>query len=433
MLNIYKILFVGVLTVLYIGSTGILWAKPVLRGGLDTTFYGASAENPGFTKSNFNGIFHQNAHAKIYDPEKNKGSFNVNTRISYQTYSFEGMDPLDVQLFYGYFEYQFTDNFGMRIGRLIDFQNLGLTYFDGASFEFKIPKANLDFHIYGGYILNDDYILKEAEISSLSSLDYRNMVLPQREGDYIEGVDVSYKLPKVAILNLEWQARQNNAAMAEHYLSADLETVTYLKILKTYAYGVFDLIDLMPAQTLEGFQISVTESLHLFLEHEYFRPVFLQDSYWSMFPPLANNEVRAKLLYLLSKYFSVEAGYGGIFYAPEKSEIGHSVFLSLIHNRLAGFKVRLDTEYITGPLDNRFRNMLLLTKDLKFLFLILGGGLEYYNVDEYHTGYKTAYFLSGGGEIRFSKKFDTTLLVEYYSNPRYVYNVKGLIKGRYRF
>jgi len=403
------------------------------RGSLDTTFYAATIEEPSFTGSHFNGILLQSFAGALSGEQKGSPGLYVNTRLSYQSAPFPGVDPLAANLFYGYGEYSFSPMLTARLGRVMLFQTMGVTGFDGGSLSFSFFDSFLEFQIYGGLIVNDEYVIDEESYFQLSSQDYRMIVQGERLGDHVEGGELFWKIKKAGVMQFEWQAGHNATELVEHTLTFGFNSDKLFSFLEFNGFGVFNLLEKDARESYEGLRFYISKKINLQVEHRFFRPVFLPGSYWTIFTPVPGNDLRGRAQFILSRYLIIDGGYGFVAYDKKEEPLTHIVFLSIVHKYLFTLEVRFDTEFIDAPDDKRFRALLIGTKKWRYIDLTAGAGVERFRAVQYGEGLHNGYFATFGFQSPLGRRFKVSAMGEYYSNPMYQYNIKGLFKGSYRF
>ena len=291
------------------------WGEPKIEGTLETAGYVYSPRPYDFAGS-------ASTQYRIYENVSFDAAFNeswgfhFNSRFGYQSQKREAPDNWLLNFYYGYVEYD-SDRFNFQFGRIMDFANLVYLYFDGARAEgkVKIGENRLNLGFYGGVIVRDDYLEEYGNpyvLRTFNSADYRSLFIRQRLGDYVAGASVSIHAPKAGIFGVDYQVVLNRNALAEHYASFNFETM-FSKKIRLYGYGTLDLVALLPSNTLAAVQIDPVDAFSLVVAHEYYRPVFLKNSYfWSYFEPYGNQEASATFIFPISKPLVLDARYGVI-------------------------------------------------------------------------------------------------------------------------
>jgi hypothetical protein len=224
----------------------------------------------------------------------------------------------------------------------------------------------------------------------------------------------------------------NEGALAEQYASFDFDTL-FSKRVKFYGYGTYDLIEPSPANVLAAAQVNPLDSLSLIVEYEYLRPVYIKDSFfWSYFEPYGSQEVSALIIYSITPAMILDLKYGRIFYEAD-GEQGDEVSGSFEHRGLFGFGVKLTGEYYTGPEGDRTIAQTVIKRRISLLTILAGGGMVLYYEDERANSYSQAYFALLGADMNILTRLLLSATGEYYNNPKYAYDVRGLISVKYLF
>jgi hypothetical protein len=407
-----------------------IWSYPKVSGLLDTTVYTYSTENEELSGTESSYRIHEGVILDIDFSER--FSFHTNNRITYRTNELEDSEQLDLNLYYGYLDCQMGTT-TMQVGRIMDVNNLIFTCYDGARVQhgFTLSKHRFTVDLYGGLMVNDDYLEDEKYPYGFNSFDYRNLFIEQRQGDYIGGAKANVLARGIGIFSIDYQMIYNDSALAEQYVSCDFDTL-FSKRIKFYGYGTFDLIEPSPSNTMVASRIQVVESLSVILEHEYYRPVYIKDSYfWSYFKPYGSQEVSALLIYAITPAMIADVRYGKILYDGD-DETGDEISGSFEHRGFFDFSMKVTTEYITGPEGDRLTAQIFLKRRIFKLDALAGGGVVYYSEDELDS-FSTAYFAILGADMKALENVMLSATGEYYNNPNYTYDLRGLFSVKYIF
>ena len=411
-----------------------VWAEPSIEGSLETTGNVYTSHDRYYNRTKIQYRAYENV---AFDATFNENwFFRFNARGVYQTQKAGTIGNWILNFFYGYLDYD-SDYFSLQLGRIMDFNNLVYVYFDGMNLEGKIKagehKITLD--LYGGYIVKDDYLEEYRypwALRSFNSTDVRNMFIRQRKGDYVAGFKAELFAKNAGVFGFDYQLILNRSALAEHYVSLNFETM-FSKIFKLYGYGTLDLVELLPSNTLAAIQINPIELLSIVIEHEYYRPVFIKNSYfWIYFKPYGNQDVNAKFIFLISKLLTIDLAYGVILY--EATPIpGNEISVNLEHRDIGKFGLKVKADLIIGPEGNLITVQALLKRRILFFDLLAGGGVEFYNDTSITSGLATGYFATLGADIEIIKSLILSATGEFSSNRDYRYNVRGNVSLKYFF
>lgn len=410
------------------------WPEPTIEGSLETNGSAYTTHDYYFNRTKI----HYRAYENVaFDATFNENwFFRFNGRAVYQTQKTGTIGNWILNFFYGYLDYS-SDIFSLQLGRIMDFNNLVYVYFDGLNLEGKIKlgEHKLTLDLYGGYIVKDDYMEEYRNpwiLRSFNSTDVRNMFIAQRRGDYVAGFKAELFAKNAGIFGIDYQLIFNRAALAEHYASLNFETM-FSKIVKLYGYGTLDLVELLPSNTLAALQINPVDLLSIVIEHEYYRPVFLKNTYfWVYFKPYGNQDVNAKLIFLISKLLTVDFKYGVILY--EATSIpGNQVSFNLEHRDLWKFGMKINTDLIIGPEGNLITLQAVLKRHILLFYLLAGGGVEFYSDKSITSGLAAGYFATLGADIEIIKSIILSVMGEFSSNQEYRYNVRGNASLKYIF
>jgi hypothetical protein len=411
------------------------WAEPTIEGTLETGGYVYTPRPYDFAGT---GATQYRIYENVsFDATFNSNwSFHFNSRFGYQSQNREAPNGVILNFYYGYVEYD-SDRFDFQFGRIMDFTNLVYLYFDGARVQGKGKVGNnkLTLDVYGGMIVRDDYLEEYGNpyvLRTFNSTDYRSLFISQRLGDYVAGASFTLQAPKAAIFGADYQIVFNRNALAEHYASLNLETV-FSKKFKLYGYGTLDLVALLPSNTLAAIQIDPVDAFSLILSHEYYRPVFLRNSYfWTYFKPYGNQDVSATFIFPISKPLTLDLKYGAIFY-DSTTEVGQELAASIENRNINRFGVKAEANFITGPEGNLVTLQLMLRRRIVMVGLVAGGGIEFYNDKKLTDGYSRGYFATLGADIEIVKQVILALNGECSGNQQTRYDIRGTFSLKYSF
>ncbi|MDH5719205.1 MAG: hypothetical protein OEZ13_01160 [Spirochaetia bacterium] len=360
-------------------------------------------------------------------------SFHTNNKISYRTEKNGMLEQFYYNLYYAYFDRK-EDKLHWQAGRIFSINSFSLTHYDGLNIEYEILK-NLTIGAYGGFIVHDDYIENVEEKKRYNSFDYRTIFLDERGGDNIEGARVSYIDSEYGGYQLDYQIVQDSGKIAEHYISSNIDTTVFLNMFQFYSYVLFDFEEMLPASALSGLKILPENYLVFILEHEYYRPVFLSDSFWAKtFDPYDTNEGRFKTVTMIDDYFNISLSYGAIFYQVEKKKPAHSVQLLLNHYNLSKFNLKFLTEYVNSVLGDQLKSQFQLMRDFDYVIASFGGGMIFYqeDIDKKPLSSK-GFFLDLGLKRKLYKVVELSLFAEAYNNFKYDFDLRGIFAVKYKF
>ncbi|MBN1497918.1 MAG: hypothetical protein JXA07_14190 [Spirochaetes bacterium] len=360
--------------------------------------------------------------------------FRFNSRIIYQTQKGGATGNWVFNFFYGYLDFS-GEKIGFQLGRIMDFNNLVYLCFDGLNLESTIGIGDhrLSLDLYGGFIVRDDYLEEYRNpwvLRSFNGTDYRNIFIRQRMGDYIAGFKAEFFAKNAGIFGVEYQLVFNRNAIAEHYASLNFDTM-FSKVFKLYGYGTLDLVELRPSNTLFGVQVDPLDLLSLVFEHEYYRPVFIKNSYfWTYFEPFGNQEASATLVIFVSKLLTIDIKYGAVIYDGEPN-IGNDVSCNLEHRDFFGFGVRIGAEMIVGPEGNLITCQTMIKRRISVFDFLAGGGGEFYNEKSLAAGLSAGYFATLGVDVEIVKSLVLSAAGSLAGNKDYRYDVRGNISLKY--
>lgn len=408
---------------------------PAIEGSLETGGYVYPYQRNYFSGLSTQYRIYQNV---SFDTAFNDSfSFRFNSRAAYQSLKLEAPDNWILNFYYGYLDYH-TDAFTLQIGRIMDFRNLVYVYFDGLNIEGVIQLADqrLTLGCYGGFIVKDDYLEEDggnyASPKNYSSSDYRSIFIKQRSGDYVAGTRLGFYSPKAGIFGLDYQVIFNHNDLAEHYVSLNAETM-FSKMVKIYGYGTMDIAGMLPSNTLAAVQVTPVDFFSVALEHEYYRPVFLKNSYfWNYFKPYGNQEASLTFLFFISKPMILDLAYGLILY-DSTSEMGNHFTCGFEHRDFHSIGINIQGELLFGPEGNKMSIQAMLRRRIYIFTFIGGGGIEFYNDDAIDSGYKRGYFATLGSDIEILRNLVLSATGEYMSDPDYRYNLRGIFSLKYNF
>ena len=411
------------------------WSEPTIEGTLDTGGYVYTPRPYDFTGS---GATQYRIYENVsFDATFNESwSFHFNTRFGYQSLNRESQNSVILNFYYGYAEYS-SEKLDFQFGRIMDFTNLVYLYFDGAKLEGKLKAGDnkITLGCYGGVIVKDDYLEQYGNpyvLRTFNSTDYRNLFITQRLGDYVAGVNLSLYAPKAVIFGADYQIVLNHNALAEHYASLNIETA-FSKKVKLYGYGTMDLVELLPSSTLAAIQIDPVDAFSLVVAHEYYRPVFLKNSYfWTFFDPFGNQDVSATFIFPITRTLTLDAKYAAIFY-DSTSEVGQELNASIEQRNINRWGVKAEANFITGPDGNLATFQLMLRRRILMVGLNAGGGIEFYNSGKLTDGYAKGYFATLGADIEIVKRVILALSGECSGSKDTRFDVRGTFSLKYNF
>jgi hypothetical protein len=409
-------------------------AGPAIEGSLDTVANVYSSHDQYYNRTRTECRAYENA---AFDATFNDNwAFRFNSRFLYETQKRDASGNWIFNFFYGYLDFS-SDKFKMQLGRIMDFNNLVFLYFDGINLEgiIKIAEHKLTLDVYGGFIVKDDYLDDYRNpwmLRSFNSTDYRNIFISQRIGDYVTGFKAEFLANKIGIFGVEYQLIFNHNVLAEHYASINFET-SFSKKFKLYGYGTLDLVELLPANTLLAMQIDPVKKVSIVIEHEYYRPVFLKDSYfWIYFKPYGNQDVCARVIYMPSDKLSLDFKYALILYNTNES-IGNELSFRLEHRNLAGFGLKCSADFILGPEGNLITIQAMIKRPINMIELLAGAGVEFYNDRGVGKGMDHGYFATLGTDIKIARPVVLSATGEFASNKDYAYNIRANVSLKYLF
>lgn len=409
-------------------------SKASIEGSLETTGNFYSSHNEYYNRTRTEYRVYENV---AFDATFNENwFFRFNSRAAYQTQKGGSGGNWLFNFFYGYLDFE-SDKFAMQLGRIMDFDNLVYLYFDGINLEGKIPigEHRLTLDVYGGFVVKDDYVEEYHNpwmLRTFNSIDYRNIFISQRSGDYVAGCKLELLASAAGIFGAEYQLIFNGGRLAEQYVSLNFETL-FSKKFKLNGYGTLDLVEKLPSNTLLAMQIIPLDLLTIVFEHEYYRPVFIKNSYfWVYFEPYGNQQATARLIFLISKLLTFDVKYGAIMY-DSTPKVGNEISLNLEHRDIAKFGLRVNAEMIIGPEGNLITVQAMVKRKIFVFDLLAGGGVQFYNDESVTKGLSPGYFATIGADISIIKSLVLSATGDFSGNEDYRYNVRGNLSLKYLF
>ncbi len=437
-----SILIVSILTSLFLCVTIFsgtrVFSKPSFNGMFDLSeyVYSTVTEDRKSTETNYRPYG-----SLLLDIQFNdKFSFHTNDRIVYRGLEIEkdgNEDPekLDLNAYYGYFNYKLNQKINIQLGRIMDINNLVYSYYDGLNVRFTADMGNKKFwtNVYGGLLVNDNYLDDEETIYGFNSFDVRNFYIEQRTGDYISGAKVNFLLKKVFVFSIDYQMTMNESSLAEQYVSLDFDTF-FSERIKLYGFGSFDVIEKKPSTTLAGIRVSPFKLISLSVEHEYYRPVFIKDSFWWLYyEPLGHQSINGILLFFFSPIVTLETKYSRLIYEGE-DEQGDEVSVTLEDRSILGFGISLTGEYLKGPEGEKRTGIgSIKRRFFNFVDISAGGGMVQFTEDPESSELSSGYVARGALGIRILNRLIISADAEYFNNPKYLYDIRTLISVKYIF
>ncbi len=409
-------------------------SKASIAGSLETTgnFYTSYNEYYNRTRTEY----------RVYENVAFDATFtenwllHFNSRVAYQSQKGGDVDNWLLNFYYGYLEYS-SEKFSAQLGRIMDFDNLVYVYFDGLNLEGNIPIGDyrLTLDLYGGMIVKDDYLeyyRNPWTIRTFNSIDYRNMFIKQRIGDYIVGLKADFMGKNIGVFGVDYQLVLNGNSLAEHYASLNYESM-FSKKIKLYGYCTVDLVGVMPSNLLTAAQINPLDLLSIVIEYEYYQPVFIKGSYFQAnFETYGNQEASARLIFFISKLFTFDMKYGAIIYEGA-GELGNEVSLNLEHRDLARFGLRCNYDMIIGPEGNLITLQAIVTRRIFIFDFLCGAGVQFYNDGKISDTLSPGYFGMIGADIRIIKSLVLSATGDIARNEEYAYNLRGNLSLKYFF
>lgn len=405
-----------------------------IDGSLETTGNFYTTHNQYYNSSKVEYRAYENVAFDVtFDPN---WFFRFNSRVVYQTQKSGATGNWIFNFFYGYLDFS-GEKFGFQLGRIQDFNNLSYLCFDGINLEGKIggDERRLTLDLYGGFIVKDDYLEEYRNpwlLRSFNSTDYRNLFIRQRIGDYVAGLKAEFFVKDAVMVGAEYQIIFNHNALAEHYVSLNFETM-FSKKIKLYGYGTLDLVEVRPSNTLFGVQINPIDLLSIVLEHEYYRPVFIKDSYFrTHFEPYGNQEASARLIFFVSKPLTIELKYGAVIYDSEPA-IGNELSCNLEHTDIFKFALKIGADMIVGPEGNIITAQAMIRRRFFIFTVLAGGGAEFYNDRSLTAGLSTGYFATLGTDIELIRSLVLSAAGSIAGNEEYRYDLRGNLSLKFMF
>ena len=223
------------------------------------------------------------------------------------------------------------------IGRELAARAAGLTNFDGASA--KLGFGAFYFYLYGGLLLDDDYMHKEQDPClewptrtacvfgddflpedyehKWRASDIRNFSSKERQGDTLVAGSLGMKAKKGAF-ELDVQKKTDAQAVTEelgglNFLFRPLNT------LELYGNARANLLEGERYSALAGL-VYRRERWKFVPEYEYYRPNFKEGSLWENFHTFARSAYRFKTYRYLTRKFRMLAAVGKIYYLDDNSK-----------------------------------------------------------------------------------------------------------------
>ena len=424
-------------------------SSPKVSGSVDVTASIYKSEKPSIYQT---AMFWKAFGSLNLDVDFNDSvSLHTNGRISYISNKAESPRQWHYDLYFLYVDAQLPQGFAIQAGRILDIKNLVYTYYDGLNLQYSnkvSDKFTVTVDAYGGIVVKDDYLEKEnknldfinptwgyylTKRKYINSHDVQNLASQQRSGDYLGGAKASFLANDIGIFNVDYQAIFNKSKLAEHYVSLDFDTF-FSKIVQIYGYGTFDLIGKLPSKTLLAVKITPVQLVSIVVEHEYYRPVFMKDSFWDThFEKYANHEAVARLIFAISDKMTADLKYGRIFYAGAHKQ-GNEVAVNFEHRDLAKMALRVGADYINGPDGDRLTARAMLSRRVHMFDFLVGGGISLVGEDQlFFNGFRPAPFATAGVDITPCKGLIMTANGEYSMDNKFKYNIKGLFSVKYLF
>ncbi len=216
-------IFISAIPVLLMPSFPVIGA-PQVTGLLDTSIYLYSANNSDLTAA---ATAYRIGETLLFDININPQlSFHFNNRFLYRSEEYEDDKQLDLNFYYGFFQYILNQKLSLQAGRLMDVNHQAYIFFDGisAQYTWQRTKVRWKFELYGGLNVNDDYLEDDKNIYGLNAFDYRNYFVEQRKGDYVSGGKANLVWIGKVIFSLDYQMNTNDGKAAEQYISLDFDT-----------------------------------------------------------------------------------------------------------------------------------------------------------------------------------------------------------------
>jgi hypothetical protein len=409
-------------------------SKASIEGSLETTGNFYTSHNEYYNRTRTEYRVYENV---AFDAAFNENwFFRFNSRAGYQTQKGGSAGNWLFNFFYGYLDFE-SDRFAMQLGRIMDFENLVYLYFDGINLEAKFPigEHRLTLDLYGGFVVKDDYVEEYRNpwmLRTFNSTDYRNLFIRQRKGDYIAGCKIELLANTAGLFGAEYQLIFNGGRVAEQYVSLNFETM-FSRKFKLTGYGTLDLVAKLPSNTLVAMQINPSDLLSIVFEHEYYRPVFIKDSYfWVYFKPYGNQQASARLIFFISKLLTFDMKYGAILY-DSATEVGNEISLNLEHRDIGKFGLRINAEMIIGPEGNLITAQATLKRKIFVFDLLAGGGVQFYSEKIITKGMSPGYFAMLGVDINIIKSLVLSATGDFSSNEDFRYNMRGNLSLKYLF
>ncbi|MFC1669573.1 hypothetical protein ACFL20_04220 [Spirochaetota bacterium] len=409
-----------------------LWSYPTVSGFSDTSVYVYSSERDDLGGTQTKARIHEGVMLNV-DFMKQL-SFHTFNRITVRTDTNENPDMWDLNIYYGYLEYDFSKDLIFQFGRIMDISNLAFTFYDGVNLEYKLKfsnhKANL--FTYVGFVVNDDYLEHENSIHDFSSFDYRSLFTKQRNGDYTTGAKANIFLNKLGIIALDYQVLFNENKLAEQYVNFNFDTF-FSKMIRAYGYVNIDTIDNLPSNSHIAVRINPLDKFSYIFEYEYSRPVFLKDSFfWAYFIPYGAHSLNNIFLYIINKDMTVDFQYSALLY-DATDESGHEISTKFIHRDIFDFTLKFYFGFLTGPEGHKIKTQVFGARRIWIIDAIAGFGAVFYSDDEELNSFSQSYYLSLGARSRIMKSLVLSFNSEFYANPKYYYDTRMVFSVKYLF
>ncbi|MDH5716598.1 MAG: hypothetical protein OEZ22_03055 [Spirochaetia bacterium] len=428
-------------------NKSFIYAEGALQTVIHTYSVGTVDPQTDKTKSKLSARVDQNIFLDFGNRAVDGMSFHTNNRVSYTTEKNGEIDQFYYEMFYTYFDRK-DGKLHWQAGRIFNVNSFSMNNYDGFNISYNIID-DLTLGVFAGFIVKDDYVESLDKEQRFNSFDYRNFFIDERGGDIIEGFRANYASKVFGTYQLEYQASQNFYRLVEHYVSIDADTPLFYNIFQFYGYGLFDLEAGLPAGAIAGFNIMPLDYLYFDLEYEYYRPVFLSDSFWALFETFSSHEGRLKTTGKINSYFYVSLAYGALIFpkpdqkkstgeqhtiTQEAESMGHSVELSVKHYNFYKFGFNFLTEYLKSPLGDNLKTMFEVNRDFNYVKIILGGGAIFYQA-EYNDPIfsKKGFFGTLGAERTFFKSLNLNGYMEFYNNFKYDFDLRGIVSITYNF
>ncbi len=406
-------------------------------GSLETAAYTYSTMKKDLSGTETNYRLYENV---LFDFKFNdRVSFSTNNRVIYrglETRKDANEDPqrLDLNNYYTYFDFKISDSFSSQVGRIMDVNNLVFSYYDGINviYKKKFGEYRLGLNIYGGLLVDDDYLEDDNRVYGYNSFDVRNFYIEQRKGDYISGAKLNLASNKIGVFTLDYQTTMNDKAMAENYVSIDFDTM-FSKLFKAYGYGTYDIVDKKLSNGLGGMRLSPGNLISLSAEYQYYRPVFIKDSFfWVYFTPYGHHAVTGSLLLFFTPIITFDVKYSRLIFEGA-NETGDEFSASLEDRSILGFGILITGSGLKSPLGDKYTGLCTIKRRFfNILDISVGGGAVYFDETPESTILSKAYVGRAGIGLRMGN-----LIIsgdaEYFNNPKYKYDTRAIVSAKFIF